>query len=235
MSERKIFSTIIFCAVIPAVVITGWFLTKGKQYYLLSILIIAVSMVPFFLSLERRKLQVRELVITASVVAIAVASRAAFLFLPQIKPMCAILIIASVTFGAEFGFVSGALSMLISNFIYGQGMWTPFQMMGMGITVFVCALIIRSFRIKNRITVGIICGVLCFLLYGIIVDLSSVFMMLSEFNIKSILSIYLSGITFNLIHGAATGVITALIQPPVNEKLERIKIKYGIFSDKKHL
>lgn len=233
MSERKIFSIIILCAVIPAVVIIGWFLTSGKQYYLLSLLIIAVSMVPFFLSLERKKLRVRELVLTASVVAIAVASRGAFLFLPQIKPMCAVLIIASTAFGAEFGFISGALSMLISNFIYGQGMWTPFQMMGMGVTVFVCALIIRSFRINNRVIIGIISGILCFLLYGVIVDLSSVFMMLSEFNVKSIASIYLSGVTFNLIHGVTTGIITALIQPQINEKLERIKIKYGVFSEKK--
>ncbi len=229
MSERKIFSIIILCVVIPAAVTAGWFLAGVKQYYLLSLMVIAASMFPFFLS--QKKLQARELVITASVVAIAVVSRAAFLFLPQIKPMCAILIIASVSFGAEFGFVSGALSMLISNFIYGQGMWTPFQMTGMGVTVFVCALIIRSFRIKNRIAVGVVSGVLCFLLYGIIVDLSSVFMMVSEFNIKSVLSIYLSGVTFNLIHGAATGIITALVQPQINEKLERIKIKYGVFEN----
>lgn len=233
MRKRKIFSIIMLCAAIPAAVILGWFLTDGKQYFLLSLLIIAASMVPFFLSLERKKLQVRELVITASVIAIAVASRAAFLFLPQIKPMCAVLIIASAAFGAEFGFVSGALSMLISNFIYGQGMWTPFQMMGMGVTVFVCALIIRSFKIKNRIIMGVISGVLCFFLYGVIVDLSSVFLWVTEFNFQSIAAVYLSGITFNLIHGVTTGIIVALIQPPVNEKLERIKIKYGIFGERK--
>lgn len=225
-------SIIVLCVLIPAAVIGGYFLTKGQQYYLTSLIIIALSMLPFFLSLERKKLKTRELVIMASVIAIAVISRAAFFFLQQVKPMCAILIITSVAFGAEFGFVSGALTMLISNFIYGQGMWTPFQMLAMAMTVFLSAIVIRSFKIKNRFVVGIISGVFCFAVYGIIVDLSSVFMMLSEFNLKSILSIYLSGLPFNIIHGVTTGVIVILVQPEINEKLDRIKIKYGLFGEK---
>ena len=75
MHKRKIISAVILCAVIPAVVIFGWFLSNGKQYYLLSLIVIAVSMLPFFLSLERKKLQARELVIFASIAAIAAASR----------------------------------------------------------------------------------------------------------------------------------------------------------------
>lgn len=232
MKKSRLFSILILCVAVPAVVILGWFLLGSKQYYLLSLMLIAVSMLPFFYSLERRKLQVRELVITASVVAISVASRGALFFLPQIKPMCALLIIAAISFGAEFGFLSGALAMLISNFFYGQGMWTPFQMLGMGVTVFVTALIVRSFKIKNRFIIGIISGALTFVLYGAIVDLSSVFMMLSEFNIKSILSIYASGVPFNSVHSVVTAVLVALFQPMIDEKLSRIKIKYGIFKEK---
>ncbi len=230
MRKRKIISAVILCFLIPAIVIIGWFMAKGRQYLLLSIIIIAVSMLPFFLSLERKKLQVRELVITASVVAVAAASRSAFFFLPQVKPMCAVLIIAAAAFGPEFGFISGALSMLITNFMYGQGMWTPFQMMGMGMTVYLCALIYRNFRIKNRFIFGVISGIICFIVYGIVVDLGSVFMMVSDYNIKTVLSVYASGIPFNAVHSVTTAVIIALLQPGINEKLERIKIKYGIFT-----
>ena len=233
MSARKTISIITLCLLIPALVVTEYILSKGRQYYLMCLIIIAVSMLPFFMSLERKRLQTRELVITASVIAIAVASRSAFVFLPQVKPMCAVLIIAAISFGAEFGFVSGAIAMLVSNLIFGQGMWTPFQMMGMGMTAFLCALIIRSFKIKNRIAVGIISGTLCFAVYGAIVDLSMVFMSLSNINLKSILAVYSSGLLFNFIHGATTGAVAALLQPPINEKLERIKIKYGIFGEKK--
>lgn len=230
--RKRIISILILCLLIPAVVIAGFFLAKGKQYYLVSLLVIAISILPFMLSLERKKLQLRELVIISSVIAISVASRAAFFYLPNIKPMCAILIIAAISFGAEFGFTCGALSMLLSNFIYGQGMWTPFQMLAMGVTVFVCALIFRTFRIKNRFILGIVSGILCFALYGIIVDLSSVFMMVSEYNLRSVLSIYASGFPFNIIHGLTTGICITLFEPSVSEKLERIKQKYGLFGEK---
>lgn len=232
MSKRKIISAIIICLLIPALVICGYFLTSGGHYYLVSVIIIAVSMLPFFLSLERKRLKSGELVITAAVIAIAVASRAAFFFLPNIKPMCGILTAVAVSFGAEFGFVSGALSVLLSNFIYGQGMWTPFQMLGMGLTVFVSSVIIRAFRIKNRFVSGIVSGLSCFILYGLVVDLSSVFMMLSEYNLKSVSAIYLSGMPFNAIHGLTTAVVVALIQPSIIRKLERIKTKYGLFCEK---
>lgn len=232
MFIKKHLSVIIFCAVIPAAVIAGYFLTKGKQYFLLSLMIVCASLFPFFLSLERKKLKVRELVITASAVAAAVASRAAFFFLPNIKPMCAILIIFATVFGAEFGFVSGAISVLLSNFIYGQGMWTPFQMLGMGLTVFACAWLIRTFKIKNRLLLGAVSGALCFVIYGVVVDISSVFMMVSQFNISAILSVYLAGVPFNAVHGVSTAIMVAAAQPLISKKLERVKTKYGIFSEK---
>lgn len=232
MRKRRIISAVILCLLLTAIVIAGRFMVKGRQYLLLSVVIIVVSMLPFFLSLERKKLQARELVIIASVVAVAVASRSAFFFLPQVKPMCALLIISAAAFGPEFGFISGALSMLISNFFYGQGMWTPFQMMGMGMTVYLCAVIYRNFRIKNRFLFALISGILCFAVYGIITDAGSVFMMISDYNIKSVLSVYAAGIPFNAVHSVATAVIIALLQPGINEKLERIKIKYGIFDEK---
>lgn len=232
MNKRKFISILILCILIPAMIISCFFLIKGKQYFIVSIMTVLLSMVPFFMSLERKKLQVRELVITASVIAIAVASRGAFFFLPQIKPTCAILIIAAIAFGAEFGFVSGALTMLLSNFIYGQGMWTPFQMLGMGLTVFFCAMIFHSDKKKNRFVTAVICGIICFVVYGIIVDLGSVFMMAASLNLKSIISIYASGLYFNLVHAICTTVIIALIQPIITEKLDRIKIKYGVFTEK---
>lgn len=232
VSERKILSVILLCAVLPAAVIGVYFLTKGRQYLLISFMVAAAAMLPFFLSLERKKMQVRELVITASVIALAAASRAAFFFLPQMKPMCAVLIIAAVPFGAEFGFITGALSMLVSNIIYGQGIWTPFQMLGMGITVFVSSLIIRHIGAKNRLVPGLISGAACAVCYGLTVDTGSVFMMLTEFTARSVLSVYLSGVPFNIIHGAATGLLTSLFLPMIGKKLERIKIKYGLFGEK---
>lgn len=229
MHKRSIFSGVIFCLLLPVIVIAGYFLAKGKQYYLVSLLVIAVALFPFFFSLERKRLQVRELVLAASIIAIAVASRAAFFFLPQVKPMAAILIICAAAFGPEFGFVSGVLAVLLSNFIFGQGMWTPFQMLGMGLTVYFSALLFFRSKSKNRFLLAAAGGLFCTVVYGGLVDLSTVFMSVSEFTPRAVLAIYQTGLPFNLIHGCTTAAIIALIQPEINTKLERIKIKYGLF------
>ncbi len=178
----------------------------------------------------KRRLKARELVTVASLIAIAVASRAAFYELPQVKPMCAIVIIASMVFGPTIGFTTGALSMLLSNFIFGQGMWTPFQMLGMGMCGLICGFVFKNKRIaKNRIAVAVIGFAVCFAVYGIIVDTSSVIMMASEFNIKIILSIYASGVPFNAIHAASTFAVLLFAAPVFCRVLERIKIKYDLF------
>lgn len=232
MYKRRLISNIILCILAPALVVSGYFLIKDGQYFITAILLIILSAIPFIISLERKKLQVRELVIMSTVTAIAVASRAAFFFVPQVKPMCAIVIISGIAFGSEFGFAVGALSVLISNFIFGQGMWTPFQMLGMGLTAYFSVLIVRKIKIKKRFIIAVISGVICTIIYGLIVDSSSVLMMVSDINLKSVLSIYVSGLPFNLIHGVTTAIIIFIIQPEINEKLERIKIKYGVFSEK---
>ncbi len=202
--------------------------TENKNYYLLSVAVMLLSMVPFFVSLETKKLKVREIVTIASMVAIAVAGRAAFYSIPQVKPMCAIVIMSALVFGSQVGFVTGTLSVLISNFIFGQGIWTPFQMFGMGMCGLVCGLIFYK-RNAKALHVAIIGALVCFFVYGIIVDSNSVLMMSSDFSLGSVLSIYASGVAFNAIHAASTFIFLLLIEPPFVKVLQRIKIKYDLF------
>ena len=104
----------------------------GRVYYLASVLIILYTMIPFFLVFEHRKPQAKELVVLAVLCAIAVASRAAFRMIDHFKPMTAIVMIAGVAFGPEAGFLVGAVSGFASNFLFGHGPWTPWQMFAFG-------------------------------------------------------------------------------------------------------
>lgn len=207
-------------------------ITEIKNYYVLCVAVTLLSMIPFFVSLEKRKLKARELVIISSMIAISVAGRAAFFAVPQVKPMCAIVIITALVFGAQIGFATGSLSILISNFIFGQGMWTPFQMFGMGMCGLICGLIFNKKKSKPLL-VAIVGALICFFVYGIIVDLSSVLMFLSEYSLKAVLSIYGSGVAFNAIHAASTFVFLLFFEPLFFKVLERIKIKYDLFGGAK--
>ena len=231
MLKRKWLLLLTCFVIMPAVIIGLFYLFGGKQYYAVSVAIIILSMIPFFLSLDRKKLQARELVILASTVAIAVAGRAAFFALPQIKPTCAIIMLAAIVFGPEFGFIAGSLSMLLSNFIFGQSMNTPFQMFGMGLAAMLCGLIFyKRYKGKPSWLIAIVGGILCFAVYGFVVDSGTVLIISSSMTLKSALAVYASGVLFNLIHAASTFLIILLAGKPIIEKLERIRIKYDLFS-----
>ena len=72
---------------------------------------------PFFLIFEGRKPQARELVLIAVLVALNVAGRAAFFMLPEFKPVVAMTILAGVAFGGETGFLVGAMTMLVVEYV----------------------------------------------------------------------------------------------------------------------
>ncbi len=196
----------------------------------MAVLIIVAACLPFFISFEKKKPSAREVVILACLSAIAVASRAAFYALPTVKPMCAVVIIAAVSLGPQTGFICGVISMFASNFIFGQGPWTPFQMLAMGTVGLAAGLIFYNRKIRdNRILLSLTGGVLSFVLYGLIVDISSVFMMSTDFSFEQIAAIYASGIAYNVSHAITTAVCLFIAGKAVVEKIDRIKIKYGLY------
>ena len=199
------------------------------NWYIPAAVICVIAMIPFFAVYERRRHLVAHLTIVASVTAVAVISRAAFFALPQIKPVAAVCVIAGIVFGAHTGFICGALAMLASNIIFGQGPWTPCQMLGLGLTAFICALIFRNRRLRSsRIALALISGVVTFAVYGLIVDIQSVLFYVSDYNIASCLAVFASGAPMNAIFGATTGVIMALIGKNATERLDHIRVKYGL-------
>ena len=231
IKKNKIFNSRALAAVAAALLcipvsIIG--LGKGSgHYYLAATIIIILSMIPFFIKFESGRVKTEELVILAVIIAMGVASRAVFAFLPGFKPMAAFIIIAGIVFGAEAGFLTGALSMFVSNFIFGQGSWTPWQMFAYGICGLLTGLLFRTGILKkNRIFLGIYGFLVVFFIVGPLLDTSSLFVLTSEGT--DILGIYLAGMPMNASQGAAVGVTLFLISKGMFEKLDRIKIKYGL-------
>lgn len=199
----------------------------SKSYYIPAVLILIISMIPFLLSFENSKPTARELTLMAGLIAIAVVSRAVFYLVPQFKPIGAVIVVSGACLGAKRGYLVGAFSAFISNFIFGQGIWTPFQMVALGLVGFVSGLIFSRIQPK-RFTMSVIGFLLTFVLYGVIVDLSSVLMMTTEINLKSVMAIYLAGVPFNLVFGACTFVFLLLFGEAFIKKINRITTKYGI-------
>ena len=183
-------------------------------------------MLPFFVSFEKSRPSARELTLIAGLIAVAVISRAVFYLIPQIKPIGAVVIVCGACLGAKRGYFIGAMSAFLSNFIFGQGIWTPFQMVAMGIVGLAAGLMFN--KKAKRIPMAIAGFVLCFAVYGLIVDLSSVLMMTNDYSMMSVLSIYAAGVPFGLTFGATTAVFLLLFGEAFAKKINRIVMKYGI-------
>ncbi|MBU5317688.1 ECF transporter S component [Clostridium bornimense] len=229
INKRTLMASFFILIVIPITIFIGVFYLNDRKYYFISLLIVIYTMIPFFMVFEERKPKARELIIIAVLTAIAVAGRGAFYMLPQFKPVVAIVIISGVCFGGESGFLVGALSGFVSNFFFGQGPWTPWQMFCFGIIGFLAGVLFETGILKkNRIQLCIFGGVTTFFIYGGIINIAALLMFNSKITVKSLISTYMSGIPFDLVHAAATIFFLFVISKPMIEKLDRIKIKYGL-------
>ena len=215
--------------------------TRLKQsFYLSGLTIIVLTIAAFFLHFESRKPQARELVLLAVLCALAVASRAAFGFVPHFKPMLAIVMLTGIAFGPEAGFLCGAISGFASNFIFGQGPWTPWQMFAYGIGGMLAGLFAmwgilkkapRAWRDKGWMDIlGLaVFGFLCILLVvGPLLDTSTFFTVATSYDAASAWAVYMAGVPVNCVHGTAVALTMLLFGKPLLDRLQRIKIKYGM-------
>ena len=201
---------------------------KSINYYISSIVVLVLSMLPLFAVFESKSLTARDLTLTATLIALAVVGRAAFYLIPQVKPIAAIVIASAVCLGSQRGYIIGAFSAFVSNFIFGQGIWTPFQMVALGTVGLLAGLVFQRLKV-NRYTLSVVGFFLASFVYGIIVDMSTVLSVYgNNITLKGALSVYASGAVFNLVFGVSTAVFLFLFGMPFITKIERISTKYAI-------
>ncbi|MEG0377569.1 MAG: ECF transporter S component [Eubacterium sp.] len=230
LSKRTKVSLLMIFLMIPFVIWFGINFMGDRKYYFISTVIIVLTIVPFLMVFEGRKPQAREIVVLAVIMAIAVMGRMAFFMLPQFKPVTAIVIVAGVCFGAESGLLVGVTSGMVSNFFFGQGPWTPWQMLAFGIVGFLAGVLFQKGLLKtNRRSLCLYGFLSTFFIYGFIMNTSAAFMVSSaDFNLLYALPYYITGAPMDLIHAASTAFFLFIIAKPMIEKLERIKKKYGL-------
>src|SRR5690625_2543200 len=103
-----------------------------QHYFLFSVVIIGSMLLFFFYRFEMKKVQAREIVLLAMLAALAAISRVPFAGLPSVQPTSFVIISTGLFFGAESGFLVGAVAAIASNIFLGQGPWTPWQMYAWG-------------------------------------------------------------------------------------------------------
>ena len=186
-----------------------------------------VALIPFFVSFESGSRRARDIMPVIVMTALAVAGRLIFAPVPAVKPVYAIVIMAGLCFGKEEGFITGSLTMLVSNIFFGQGPWTPWQMFAMGLVGYLSGAFGSRGLLKHRWSIGVF-GFIMVFLYGFILDTWTLVGFVSDMNAGSILATYGAGAVTNLAGAIATVVFLVPIADSWPRMFRRIKEKYQI-------
>jgi energy-coupling factor transport system substrate-specific component len=141
------------------------------SWQLVSFLILAAVLLAGFAWYERSRPPAQVVALVAALAALAIAGRIAFAAFPNVKPTTDIVIFAGYALGPAPGFAVGAFSALISNFWFGQGVWTPWQMAAWALCGILGAGLAVVNRNAGRWTLAVVCGLAAFG-YGAILNFS---------------------------------------------------------------
>ncbi|MCD7892851.1 MAG: ECF transporter S component [Erysipelotrichaceae bacterium] len=193
------------------------------QLNLLIILLIILSTLPFYFRYEQRKPRAREIVVLAIYIALCVSSRVLFMLTPSFKPMAALIIIAGLVFGKEFGFLCGSLSAVVSNIFFGQGPWTPYQMVSLALIGFISGCFGNYKQSKLfLVVIGLFSGVF----YSLVMDIWGVLSVDQIFLLSRYIAMIISSLPTTLIYCVSNILFLIILTPTMIRKLERVKIKY---------
>lgn len=219
---RKVLKILIPFVLIPLTAIMGTLVFDEKKHIFVSLFVAVLTLILFVAGFEKKEIGTRRMVIVSVMIALSVVGR----FIPFLKPITALTVITAVYLGGEAGFMVGAFSALLSNFYFGQGPWTPFQMLAWGLIGLIAGFLSRPLK-SNRIFL-LVFGVLSGAAFSAVMDVWTVLWYNNGFDMTLYLSAILTAIPHTVLYSVSNFLFLFFLVNPFGEKFERIKTKYGV-------
>lgn len=208
--------------VMPALVIVGALVLDEKRHLLVSFGMACMALLLFLTGFEKKKTGGRRMVIVSVMTALCIVGR----FIPLFKPITALTVITAMYLGGEAGFLVGALAAVLSNFYFGQGPWTAFQMLAWGF-IGLAAGWLAPWLKKHRwllLTYGVLAGVA----FSLMMDVWTVLWVGGSFDWGLYAASVVTALPYTALYAVSNFVFLFFLAKPFGEKLERVKRKYGV-------
>jgi len=225
--KRKWIGIAVIFLGIPLTIAVGVAAFEDRQYDIISLVLAFLSCLPFYFSFEKHQTKTAELVIISVLVTLAVIGRLAFAALPGMSPVTAVATIAGMYFGPSAGFLTGSLSAVISNVLFGQGPWTPFQMLSWGMTGYIGGVLGSRGLLERKWQLAVY-GLFAGMAFSFIMDVWTVLSIGEPFLWSRYFAVLATAAPFTVIYGVSNAAFLVLLKNPIGMRLERIKKKYGI-------
>jgi energy-coupling factor transport system substrate-specific component len=190
-----------------------------------SFLIVGAVILAGFAWYERSRPPAQVVALVAALAALAIAGRIAFAAFPNVKPTTDIVIFAGYALGGAPGFAVGALAALVSNFWFGQGPWTPWQMAGWGLCGVLGALLALGVRNAGRVTLAATCG-FAGILYGALLNFSLMATYGGDLSLRHFLVLEARAIPFEVAHVLGNVVLALVAGPAMVRMLTRFRERF---------
>jgi energy-coupling factor transport system substrate-specific component len=167
--------------------------------------------------LETGPAAAKEVALVATIAGAAAAGRVLFAAVPGVQPVTVIAVATGVALGLRAGVTAGGLAALVSNFLLGQGPWTPWQMLAWGGCGAVGAL--AAPLLRRRLPFALVCFVLGFAFSGFM----DVWLWLSFYphTWAAFVAVHGRGVWFDAAHAVGNLVIALAAGPELRRLLER--------------
>ena len=210
----------------PGLLLISAIVLKERYYAACSLVFALLTCVLLLKSFEKHTTNIRKMVLVAVMTTLSVMSRFLFAMIPGFKPMTAIIVMTAIYLGPEAGFFCGAFTALVSNVYFGQGPWTPFQMLSFGLLGLLAG-VLKSILRKNRILL-ILYGAFAGVIYSLIMDIWTVLWYNSGFQLDLFLAALVTAFPYTLTYAISNVIFLLVLYKPFSKKMGRIVYKVGI-------
>ncbi|AKN31476.1 membrane protein [Clostridium carboxidivorans P7] len=176
---------------------------------------------------EKSSAGTKEIAVIATLSAFASVSRMAFAPIPNVKPVTFLVALTGFVFGPYEGFLVGSTTAFLSNMFFGQGPWTPWQMFSWGLVGIIGGFWGKKKKKVSALKFSIVCFLLAFM-YDWIMDIQYVIGFVKPMNRWTIIGAYMSGLTFDILHGGGSFIFSIIFYDSFLPVLQRYKRKLDI-------
>jgi energy-coupling factor transport system substrate-specific component len=195
------------------------------SWELTSFLILGLVLLAGFAWYERSRPPSQVVALVAALAALAIAGRIAFAAFPNVKPTTDIVVFAGYALGGAPGFMVGALAALVSNFWFGQGPWTPWQMAGWGLCGVLGAALALGGRGAGRLALATACG-FAGIFYGALLNFSLMATYGGDLSWRHFWLLEGRAIPFEVAHVAGNVVLALVAGPAMVRMLVRFRERF---------
>jgi energy-coupling factor transport system substrate-specific component len=192
----------------------------------LSILLVFFILAVLFAKFEESKISSKEVALIGVLAAITAASRIPFAALPNIKPCTFLIIVVGLVFGSLAGAMVGSMTAAVSNMFFGQGPWTPWEMMAWAMVGLVAGYVGKRYPeagVKEIILLGIILG----MAYNVLMDFSS-WIVFYRCDPDLFIPTMIAGLPFGLLHIIGNVVFAIILGKPVLMMFRRFQRRFRV-------